>query len=83
MKKKSQSLIPQLKKDIPLYLGSEEGRITKESLIALGKYMGGAALAAAINASLVSGEITHQNSLTLKYENQRVSGSHAHHASES
>ena len=78
MMKKS---IPTLKKDIAYYINSEEGRITKESLINIGKYLGGAALAAAIQASLVSGAIVHDNNLTMKYGQQKVIGSHAHHAS--
>jgi len=47
---------PKVKETVASYIMSEEGKITKQSLITMGAFMGGAALAAFLEAEDVSAQ---------------------------
>ncbi|MFH0979242.1 MAG: hypothetical protein V1837_08160 [Candidatus Woesearchaeota archaeon] len=75
-------MFPKFKKNISGFLLSEEGKISKQSMLALGSFVS----AAIIGGSLASKQAsaTHANNLTVEYQSlSRVAvGTHAHHSSE-
>lgn len=76
--------IPKLKKKISAFLASEEGKISKESLIKTGAIIGAFALSSALVANNAAAEATHVNTLAeLQYSEGSASATHTHHGSHS
>ena len=74
-------MIPKVKKKLSSFLLSEEGKISKQSLLSLGAFMS----AAVIGGILATKEAaaTHTNSLDVAYSDGTATGTHAHHSSHS
>lgn len=76
---------PKIKKKIGSYLLSEEGKISKQNLLALGSFLGTAALSSLLlsgEASAVdSNTVYHTNNLGLSYSAGTATATHTHHAS--
>lgn len=77
------SKIPKIKKKISTFLLSEEGKISKQSLLTMGVLLGGAAIGVSLNAKQVSAGISHGNSLSLGYSGSTATATHTHHANHS
>ena len=79
--------LPELKKKVTSYLLSEEGKISKQSLMALGAFLGGAAISSILMADSVnahsSSQTDHDNSLKFTYSanDKAAIGKHNHHSS--
>ncbi len=82
---------PKLKKKVTSYLLSEEGKISKQSLMALGAFLGGAAISSVLLAEDSTAAHSshssqgHSNSLSLGYveSSGTATGTHSHHANHS
>ena len=74
-------MIPKIQKKINSFLLSEEGKISKQSLLSLGAFMS----AAVIGGILATKEAAaaHTNSLDVSYADPTATGTHAHHSSHS
>ena len=75
--------IPKLKKKISSFLVSEEGKISKESLLKAGTMLSAVALGSALAVNNANAGIEHSNNLSLSYSGGTATGSHGHHASHS
>lgn len=75
--------IPKLKKKMSNYLLSEEGKISKQSLLAMGTFLGGAAIGLSLSAEEISAGTSHGNDLSISYDSEVAYSTHAHHASHS
>lgn len=78
--------LPVIQKKISAYIMGEEGRISKQSLIAVGAFLGSAALSSillseSVNADHSSHASHLTNALTLGYKGGEATGTHSHHAS--
>jgi len=77
--------IPQIKKKISAYVLGEEGKISKQSIITLGAFLGAAALGGVLTAKDAKAEdvTTHHNELHFRYDpgDDQAIGAHSHHAS--
>lgn len=80
---KSKKDLPVMKKKISDYIMGEEGRISKQSLMAMGAFLGSAALGSILFSDDVAAQETHINSLTLGYSGGNATATHSHHASHS
>lgn len=74
------SKLPKLKKKISNYLLSEEGKISKQALLTMGAFLGGAALGS-VHSIPEAGAASHDNSLELSYSGGAATASHYHHSS--
>ena len=87
MAEKRDNPLPEIKKKISSYLSSEDGKITKESLLTVGAFVTSAAASAALLSKSVSAghtnTPTHQNDLDMNYAQQSETavGKHTHHGS--
>lgn len=72
--------IPKVKKKVSAFIRSEEGRISKQSLMAVGAFLGGAALAGVLAAKEVAaGHVDswkHNSAVQAEKEVDIVVGSH-------
>ena len=75
--------IPKLKKKISSFLVSEEGKISKESLLKAGTMLSAVALGSALAVNNANAEIIHSNDLSVSYSTPTATGTHGHHASHS
>jgi len=77
--------IPQIKKKISAYVLGEEGKISKQSIMTLGAFLGAAALGGILSSKEVKGvhasSYNHSNSLGLTYGGNTVTGTHTHSTS--
>jgi hypothetical protein len=74
--------LPKIKKSIKDYASSEDGKISKQSIIAMGAFIGSAAISGILNSrSSVGHGNTHTNNISLQVLNDRANGQHTHHAS--
>ena len=74
-------MLPKLKKRITSFLVGEEGKISKQSLLSLGAFLGTGVLAGILAAKDVSAG--HTNTLTVGYSGGEATGTHGHHSSSS
>ncbi len=72
-------MFPKVKKRITSFLLSEEGKVSKQSLLSLGSFLS----AAVIGGVLASKEAAaaHTNDLFISYSGDVAVGTHAHHSS--
>lgn len=72
-------MISQIKKRVSSYILSEEGKISKHSIILLGSLLTGASLGAILSSTDVQAA-THGNSLSLRYDAaaSKAIASHTH-----
>jgi len=72
-------MLPKIKKRITSFLLSEEGKISKQSLLSLGAFIS----AAVIGGVLATKEAAalHSNSLDITYSEPTATGTHQHHSS--
>ena len=74
--------IPQVKKRIATYIRSEEGKISKQSLISVGAFMGGAAIASILAAKEAAAGHhnfwTHDNDVSIVGISKGAQGTHDH-----
>ena len=75
--------IPKLKKKISAFLVSEEGKMSKESLIKTGAIIGAIALSSALAANNAAADSIHKNDLSASYSGDTATGTHVHHGSHS
>ena len=76
--------IPKIKKKISHYLLSEEGKISKQSLLTIGSILGGAILGAVASTQEVEAGWSHINELSLNYTGgTEATAEHSHHGSHS
>lgn len=75
--------IPKLKKKINAFLTSEEGKISKESLLKTGVMLSAVVVGSVLAANNTSAEIIHRNDLSVSYSAPTATGTHGHHASHS
>lgn len=71
--------LPKIKKSIKSYLKNEDGKISKQALIAMGAFLGTSAIAGIKDA--VSHGNSHTNNVYLQIVDQQAMGNHTHHAS--
>jgi len=77
--------VPKLKKKISAYIMGEDGKISKQSLIAIGAFIGSAALSSLLLSDSVNAHSSHTshgtNSLSISYSAGTATGTHNHHSS--
>lgn len=71
-------MLPEIKKRITSFLVGEEGRISKQALLAGGAFLGTGVLTAVLSVQDVSA--VHTNELGLSYGGGQAVASHTHHA---
>ena len=76
--------LPKIKKKISTYVKNEDGKIAKQSIIALGAFLGSALASTILTAPDVKAYsyYTHANALDIKYDGV-ATGTHSNHASHS
>lgn len=72
--------IPKVKKSIKTYINNEDGKISKQALIAMGAMVGASALSGLAKDAVAHGN-SHSNNINLKIVDNVVHGQHTHHAS--
>lgn len=77
-----ESVLPKIKKKISSYINSETGRITKQSIITIGAFIGTAALATLTTTKTAKAGLTAELNPT-EGEKINVTGKHVSHASHS
>ncbi len=75
-----ESVLPKIKKKISSYINSETGRITKQSIITIGAFIGTAALATLATTKTAKAGLTAELNPT-EGEKINVTGKHVSHAS--
>ena len=77
--------VPEIKKKVSSYLLNEDGKISKQSLVAIGSLVTGAAISLmSRDAAAHSNYVSHDaNSLSVRYAptDATVTGNHGHHSS--
>lgn len=74
--------LPKIKKSIESYALNEDGKISKQALIAMGAFLGGAALAGILNTKdSVAHSNFHTNSVSIQILSGTAAGQHTHHGS--
>lgn len=76
-------MLPKLKKRITSFLVGEEGKISKQSLLSLGAFIGTGVLGGILAAKDASAQTYHTNSLSLSYSGGTATATHGHHSSHS
>jgi hypothetical protein len=74
-------MFPKLKKKLSSFLLSEEGKISKQSLLTLGSFVSAAVIAGALATKQSAG---HTNDITVSYQEagKIAVGQHSHHNSD-
>jgi hypothetical protein len=70
--------LPKIKKSIEDYAKNEDGKISKQAIIAMGAFLGSAAIKSHLTSAHGN---NHSNELSLQIINNRATGRHTHHAS--
>jgi hypothetical protein len=81
--KKRGEMLPKVKKKITGFLLSEEGRMPKQSIMALGSLISSAVIGGILATKSAGAQTAHVNSLTIDYTSPTATASHTHHASHS
>ena len=73
--------VPKIKKKLSAYIMGEEGRISKQALLAMGAFLGSGVLASILLSSDVQAWVDHTNALSVSYNegNGVASATHSHH----
>lgn len=74
-------MLPELKKRITSFLVGENGKISKQSLLSIGSFLGTGLLASVLVAKNANASATHVNAITVKYSGGLATGTHNHHSS--
>jgi hypothetical protein len=72
-------MIPKIKKKLTSFLLSEEGKISKQSLLSLGSFISAAVIGGVLATKQAAA--THVNDLTVTYSSPTATGVHTHHGS--
>jgi len=75
--------LPRFKKKISSFLSEEDGRISKQSLLAISAFLATGALSTIFSATSVKASVTHSNDLSLTHSGANAVGIHQHHSSHS
>jgi len=74
--------IPKIKRKLSAYIMGEEGRISKQALLAMGAFLGSGVLASILLSDDVQAQVTHtENTLSVSYDAGWATATHGHHAS--
>jgi hypothetical protein len=71
--------IPKVKKKITGFLLSEEGKISKQSLLSLGSFISAAVIGGVLATKEAAAQ--HTNELSVSYSDGTATGTHVHHNS--
>jgi len=74
-------MLPKIKKKVTGFLLSEEGKIPKQSLVALGSFLSAAVIGGVIATKEAAAD--HSNSFDVGYSGNTASATHVHHANHS
>lgn len=76
-------MFPKIKKRLGSFLVGEDGKISKQALVALGAFLGSGVLAGILLSKEGSAQIQHTNDLTASYDGGgTASATHSHHSND-
>lgn len=74
-------MFPKIKKKIASFLLSEEGKISKQSMLSIGSFLSAGVIGAAVAAK--DTHAAHTNNIEIDYHGDAAAAEHAHHSSHS